>query len=85
MSGKLSFEGFNIVFDDYELLDNEAEIKRAGIEFPNGGTIDFVYKGNTSTVLIIKEELQKHLISGTITIIHTYNKDNTMQYIVCSK
>lgn len=84
MSGKMEFEGYNVVFDDYIALNNEAEIKRAGIEFPDGGTIDIVYKGNTATVLMIKEELQKHIISGTITLVHTYNGEQTTEYIVCS-
>lgn len=85
MLGKLFIEGYRIIFDDYLALNEEPETKRLGLIYPDGGDIKISIEGNTSAILIIKEELEKHLYSGTITIKHIFNNESEQKdYIICS-
>lgn len=64
--GSIEFEGWNVVIDDIQKLNNSSEIYRLGLVFEQFADLASAsVQGNVSTYYVILKEIQKRLVSGT--------------------
>lgn len=63
--GSIEFEGWNVVIDDIQKLNNSTEISRLGLVFEQfPGLISASAQGNVSAYYVILKEIRQRLISG---------------------
>lgn len=63
--GSIEFEGWNVVIDDMQKLNNSAEISRLGLVFEQfPGLVSASAQGNVSAYYVILNEMRQRLVSG---------------------
>lgn len=63
--GTIEFEGWNVVIDDIQKLNNSPEISRLGLvfeQFPS--LVSATAQGNVSAYYVILSEIRQRLVSG---------------------
>lgn len=64
--GSIEFEGWNIVIDDIQKLNNSTEIHRLGLVFEQfADLVSASAQGNVSAYYVILKEIRERLVSGS--------------------
>ena len=67
--GWIDFEGWGVVLDDIELLNQASEVRRLGLVFEQyPGVIYATAKGNVATYYLILSEVKRRLVSGAFNV-----------------